>query len=649
MKESILNRLRKKYNDGGWNKTASLAMKGIGAGARFAGSKLFGPISLALGANKAYAPPVYDESGVNRFTGNWMGSDKPLPNVNMDDANQQLSAAMAPKINQTSGMYNKIGQYEAGGMPLLGGEMNPIPGSDAVEFSGADHDEGGIMLDPQTEVEDGETMDQVTMARRGGKRDYFFSSHLKKGGVSYADMHKNILQSGGSQQDIDYLAQMQEQAAGRDPNQVAKLGGVVKYDEGGGRINMDQIRSMYPEFATDMEAIQNYDPNLSAEENRLNENMRKGNYLYDDSDMNYVDTPMPSADNPYAAGSMAELFKKQGPPDRSGESRAYKDIVRMNPKSISPIPNQIPEVNLTTAANYIPKNTEVSGMSEEELNLAASAENTYDAYLARTEMAGEIPEGGILSEKKWNKQKRKQENQLARQLNPGMPLEAKIGAGAQFLPAITAMLTKQKDPEEFKYEPGFTSPLVAGRVKGLKYEAPNQNEARARLASSYTGEQRFLDTSGAGSSAFANRQALFAKKLQAEGTLGAQESKDEITAENLTKKSQELANARNVQNELTAATTNAQMIQKEADRKSAIDTANVQLRNMRENEKVLNRMSIASNLATGVAGVMGDTMGYKADERVAKATGTYGIYERDRIKTALTGKINPKTQKVYTE
>ena len=224
-----------------------------------------------------------------------------------------------------------------------------------------------------------------------------------------------------------------------------------------------------------------------------------------------------------------------------------------------------------------------------------------------------------------------------------------MGAGAQAIPAITAMLTKQKDPEEFKYEPGFTSPLVAGRVKGLKYEAPNQNEARARLASSYTGEQRFLDTSGAGSSAFANRQALFAKKLQAEGTLGAQESKDEITAENLTKKSQELANARNVQNELTAATTNAQMIQKEADRKSAIDTANVQLRNMRENEKVLNRMSIASNLATGVAGVMGDTMGYKADERVAKATGTYGIYERDRVKTALTGKINPKTQKVYTE
>ena len=47
--------------------------------------------------------------------------------------------------------------------------MNPIPGSDAVEFEGNTHDEGGILLDSQTEVENGETMDKVTMAKKGGK------------------------------------------------------------------------------------------------------------------------------------------------------------------------------------------------------------------------------------------------------------------------------------------------------------------------------------------------------------------------------------------------------------------------------------------------------------------------------------------------
>ena len=134
---------------------------------------------------------------------------------------------------QTGGMYDQMQQYQEGGMQLPGGQMQPIPGSDAVEFSGADHDEGGIMIDPQTEVEDGETMDQVTMAKHGGKRkDYFFSSHLKEGGKSYAGMHKDILKNGGSQEEINMLARMQEVAAGRNPKQVAKLGGIAKYQEG---------------------------------------------------------------------------------------------------------------------------------------------------------------------------------------------------------------------------------------------------------------------------------------------------------------------------------------------------------------------------------------------------------------------------------
>jgi len=136
---------------------------------------------------------------------------------------------------QTGGMYDQMQQYQQGGMALPGGEMQPIPGSDAVQFNGQTHDEGGIMMDSQTEVEDGETMDKVSMAKKGGKRDYFFSSYLKKGGRSFADMHKDILRDGGDQNEINLLAKMQEQAAGRNPNKVqtAKLGGVMKYQTGG--------------------------------------------------------------------------------------------------------------------------------------------------------------------------------------------------------------------------------------------------------------------------------------------------------------------------------------------------------------------------------------------------------------------------------
>ncbi len=132
-----------------------------------------------------------------------------------------------------SGLLGMGSMKQMGGMRLPGGVVKPIPGSDAVEFEGQTHDEGGIMMDSQTEVEDGETMDQVSMAKKGGKRDYFFSSYLKKGGRSFADMHKDILRDGGDQEEINMLARMQEKAAGRNPNKVAKLGGVVKYQTGG--------------------------------------------------------------------------------------------------------------------------------------------------------------------------------------------------------------------------------------------------------------------------------------------------------------------------------------------------------------------------------------------------------------------------------
>ena len=126
--------------------------------------------------------------------------------------------------------YDKIRKMQMGGAQQLpGGIATSIPGSDAIEFSGQTHDEGGIMMDNVTEVEDGETMDQVTMNKEGGKKkDYFFSSYLKKGGRSFAEHHKDILAMGGSQEDINMLAKMQEKAAGRKPSYVrAKLGGVM--------------------------------------------------------------------------------------------------------------------------------------------------------------------------------------------------------------------------------------------------------------------------------------------------------------------------------------------------------------------------------------------------------------------------------------
>jgi hypothetical protein len=121
-----------------------------------------------------------------------------------------------------------------------GGYMKALPGN-AVEFVGPKHKDGGIMLDPQTEVEGGETMDKVNMSANKAS-DYIFSDYLKLGGKTFAKRHKEILKRGGGeakvQSEIQRLAKMQEEVARRNgekdrtPDKVMRDGGVKKYQTG---------------------------------------------------------------------------------------------------------------------------------------------------------------------------------------------------------------------------------------------------------------------------------------------------------------------------------------------------------------------------------------------------------------------------------
>jgi len=509
MKENILKRL-KKYNMGGESgKFASFGLKAIRPFLSGAASRIAGPLGLMFGSQKLGAAPNPQFTNVNvplpgGGTTDFMTTIPSNTSVDMGAANDQIQAAMAPK-------------FQMGGVePLPGGMMAPIPGTDAVEFMGNKHNESGmgsdsgIMVDQQTEVEDGETMDQVTM-KHGGNRDYFFSDHLKKGGVSYANMHKNILEMGGSQEDINMLARMQEKAAGRDPNQVAKLGGVVEYGAGG-----------------------------------------------------------------------------------------------VGPTSLQ---------NLYASVNIPTENTN----TETGDNTTVDNTDPYGNYLKR-------------QKEKEQDQLQEMRDALAKQ---DIPLEAKIGMGVQMLPLIGAMFTKQKDPELMTYTPGFTSPVVAGRVKGLTYEAPDQNAARAALSRLYTGQNIGLNRAGLGPGDQSNRQLNFSKSLNALSAIGAQESKDKLSAENLSKQSKQKAEMMNVQNELKAASINAQMIQREADRKQTIENTNAQIKNLRENEKIANRINLLQTFASNVSTGAGDIMQFKAADRLARAQGIYGIFERDKMKNIL--------------
>jgi hypothetical protein len=142
-------------------------------------------------------------------------------------------------LNSSTNMNNQFtNQFQVaktGGVKKVpGGQIVPIEGTDAVEFKGRSHENGGVTIDKNTEVEGGETMDQVAM-NDNNKQDYIFSKYLKLGGKSFAQRHKEILKGNGSQAEIQQLAAMQEKVAGRDSKQIAAYGGFHKYLEGGAK------------------------------------------------------------------------------------------------------------------------------------------------------------------------------------------------------------------------------------------------------------------------------------------------------------------------------------------------------------------------------------------------------------------------------
>ena len=121
-----------------------------------------------------------------------------------------------------------------------GGIIVPIEGTDAVEFKGRSHKQGGIIIDkdakgePTVEVENDEVMLPLKM-KDGKKQDYIFSDYLKIGGKSFAQRSKEILKGAGSQANLQQLATMQEKMAGRNSEtvSVAKYGGIPQYATGG--------------------------------------------------------------------------------------------------------------------------------------------------------------------------------------------------------------------------------------------------------------------------------------------------------------------------------------------------------------------------------------------------------------------------------
>ena len=480
---------------------------------------------------------------------------------------------------------------QMGGVALPGGEVEPIPGSDAVEFKGQTHDEGGIMMDSQTEVEDGETMDQVTMAKKGGKRDYFFSSYLKKGGRSYADMHKDILANGGNQEEINMLAKMQEVAAGRNPN-------AVKAEKGGVRANQ-KLNKISKELAGASKMHKGQSIKISDLAKEIGKNKYqsagffKGPTNLTTLEQDRKDTPMyDGQDNPYLVPTPADNLYME-PFNKAAEEEKQRNITK----------------SMLASGEY------------DDLGIIEEEEETYnDPRLAQFEKEqAEMKQRQELYDKALKKG----------QKGKGTPAEAYVGMGAQLLPAAYAFLHKQKEPDEVSFTKGFSGDVRAGRVKAQKLDRVNYNSERSSADADKRTFDKFVETSGGGPANVSNRLAMHSKNLKAKMAITAAETRANTAIGNQEAQMAQQAETQNVSNALGASKFNAQMNRTEAARQDQIEAINVAARNQFQSDQELNKMNALIATSQGIAGGAGDMMTYKAGERMAKVMGAEGIYQRD--------------------
>ena len=166
--------------------------------------------------------------------------------IGFDSVKQSLK--FGRKLGLFSTKDSDTASLRSGGIRNLPGGQAIDIGNGATKYVGQTHEEGGIMADPQSEVETNEIEKDVTLAN-GTKNPYIYSEYLnmdgskgyKTGGISIADKAEELARTGAPQSAFDALATMQEKAAGRTGNKImnttmAKYGGfqnTSNYKEGG--------------------------------------------------------------------------------------------------------------------------------------------------------------------------------------------------------------------------------------------------------------------------------------------------------------------------------------------------------------------------------------------------------------------------------
>jgi len=512
-----------------------------------------------------------------------------------------------------------------GGVRLPGGTMNPIPGSDAVEFKGKSHKQGGILLDEQTEVEGGETMDKVTM-KNEGPSDYFFSKYLKLGGKSYAQRHKDILKKGGTQQDIDALAMSQEKTAGRNPGiiQMMQTGGVRKYQTAGAKEDLSiPSTEVYGDDTGEYGSIPGYQPGT----------MVNGMMMYGDPNDPEFQELIKSEEfgENWINNADPEILKAAGITsfeDMSDSSKVRKYQQEWNKRNEDNrviVDGKFGEQTVRTATGRTAsknsdKGSEPSAADSTPVTLTNKQGTLISPNTSLPKFDFPIsPEVQKLINSKIDitGSNNSSSDTSSKQKFPYGALAAGFG---QLIPPIATFATKEN--------PITMGPT--GRIGKPVLDRVDYNDERMSNTATNRAISKGIDTQGMGPASVISKMAAYGRKQAGDMKIAGAEDRANTQIDVTEKQMGQSADMFNVQNAMRADMYNTGIL--EQGRKDQLDR----------------RFAAVDAFADRTAGLYGDYLSYKGQERLAQAIGDQGIYEADLALTAMMKTKNPATGKNYT-
>jgi len=593
-----------------------LAHKGLSYGAKKVGTTMLGRGAGALLGSTfgAVATPMAAAYEGFKFMGTPEG-EKVVNTQKTSDSiitkqggtnSMRTWGGMGSKM-QDGGAYQQMNQYQQGGQQLPGGEMEPIPGSDAVQFNGASHEQGGIELDPQTEVEGGETMDQVTM-RDGGRKDYFFSSHLKHKGQPFSARHKQVLEMGGTQAEVDALAKVQERTAGRDEEDIASTEGKEQYNTGGKKnpFNNDTQRTDY------------YD------NDHLN-GLESQNTLLNQLNSDGGDAILPgyNSDGTLKGGSE---YDKVSNNEFVNDEEDPNDIISRITSNLNTQRKEEVEKDIEKKKEIAAKTQAVVDEEDDDYN-DADIQEDLDRITAEEEADKKKDGTEEVTEELDNINDGKGEDWRRRSGVDGLTVAAMAG---QFLPAMRAM---NEDPDYMSvHQAGAMSPAMSPELGRTHLKRVNMNVERERNAGDLRSMNKFIENSGMGPAGIANRMAAYGKKQQGDRQIAAQEAQINVGIANKEAAINQDSKKTNISNMMTNTQFNARQ-------QNALNMFNEQQgartddfnRGADAATKDRRLMGLTSAMNT-FAGINTDRLKYQAQERMAQAiSGDSGVLTREEI------------------